>query len=55
MCTIINNLKTPYYYCLKSFEIGGTNFWIGWEYPISSVERFRDINKNNFKLVDNVK
>lgn len=51
MSTMINNLKPPYYYCLQSNSECGYNFWIGWEYPISSVDRFRNINKNYFKLV----
>lgn len=52
MSTMINNLKTPYYYCLESFSCCGTNFWIGWEYPKSYIDRYRDILMNKLKLVE---
>lgn len=49
---MINNLIPPYYYCNTSFIYCGTNFWIGWEYPKNYVDRFININKLNFRLVD---
>ena len=48
---MINNLKTPYYYCIQSFSLCGTNFNIGWEYQLDYVNKFRDIDKSNFKLI----
>ena len=51
MSTMINNLKTPYYYCTQNFSYCGTNFWIGWEYPKDYVDKFRNIDKRNFSLV----
>jgi hypothetical protein len=39
---MINNLKTPYYYCTQSFSCCGTNFWIGWEYQKDYVDKFRN-------------
>ena len=48
---MINNLKAPYYYCQNSFEHCGTRFNIGWEYPQSYVDKFRDIDTTNFRLV----
>ncbi len=51
MSTMINNLKTPYYYGTHSFSCCGTNFWIGWEYPKDYVDRFRGIDKRNFRLI----
>lgn len=51
MSTMINNLKTPYYYCTNSFNFCGNNFWIGWEYPKSHIDRYLNIDKSNFRLV----
>lgn len=49
--SMINNLTAPYYYCQNTFEHCGTYFYIGWEYPMGSVDRFSNIDKSNFRLV----
>lgn len=49
---MINNLKSPYYYCTKNFSHCGNNFWIGWEYQKDYIDKYINIDKSNFKLVN---
>ena len=51
MSTMINNLNTPYYYCQNSFIFCGNAFQIGWEYPKDYIDKYRNIDKSNFRLV----
>jgi len=53
MSTMINDLKKPYYYCLQTYHYGaGTTFHIGWEYQKNYVDKFWNIDKTNFKLIE---
>lgn len=49
---MISNLQSNYYYCEKSFSHCGQDFWIGWSYQKDYVDRFRNINKFNFRFVE---